>query len=132
MESVRRAILLLAVAMLLPLLASACAGEIAPSDGEEGKLSEDAVAGAPIEGESREAAPSPLGPEEVAGPSAAGASLQLAGASIDRKIIQTASLSLQVKAVGEAFQEVGRIAAAAGGFVASSSFSTVEENGKEH
>jgi len=43
--------------------------------------------------------------------------------SIDRKIIQTASLQLQVNEVGVGFEEVGRIATAAGGFVASSSFS---------
>ena len=43
--------------------------------------------------------------------------------SLDRKIIQTASLQLQVEAVGAGFEEVGRIATATGGFVASSSFS---------
>ena len=43
--------------------------------------------------------------------------------SIDRKIIQTASLQLQVEEVGVGFEEVSRIAAASGGFVASSSFS---------
>lgn len=42
--------------------------------------------------------------------------------TIDRKIIQTASLQLQVEEVGVGFEEVGRIATAAGGFVASSSF----------
>jgi Domain of unknown function (DUF4349) len=42
---------------------------------------------------------------------------------IDRKIVQTASLQLQVDEVGAGFEEVGRIATAAGGFVASSSFS---------
>jgi hypothetical protein len=41
----------------------------------------------------------------------------------DRKIVQTASLRLQVKEVGGSFEEVGRIATAAGGFVASSNFS---------
>lgn len=40
----------------------------------------------------------------------------------DRKIVQTASLRLQVKEVGASFEEAGRIATAAGGFVASSSF----------
>jgi hypothetical protein len=44
-------------------------------------------------------------------------------AADDRKIVQTASLRLQVKEVGGGFEEVGRIASAAGGFVASSSFS---------
>ena len=40
----------------------------------------------------------------------------------DRKIVQTASLRLQVKEVGASFEEAGRIATAAGGFVASSNF----------
>jgi len=43
--------------------------------------------------------------------------------TVDRKIIQTASLQLQVEEVSVGFEEVGRIATAAGGFVASSSFS---------
>jgi hypothetical protein len=43
--------------------------------------------------------------------------------SIDRKIVQTASLQLQVDEVGVGFEEVGRIATSVGGFVASSSFS---------
>jgi hypothetical protein len=41
----------------------------------------------------------------------------------DRKIVQTASVRLQVEEVGGSFEEVGRIATGAGGFVASSSFS---------
>ena len=43
----------------------------------------------------------------------------------DRKIVQTAALKLQVKDVGNGFEEIGRIATASGGFVASSSFSFV-------
>ncbi|MPZ49685.1 MAG: DUF4349 domain-containing protein [Dehalococcoidia bacterium] len=46
----------------------------------------------------------------------------------DRKIVQTASLRLQVKEVGGSFEEVGRIASSAGGFVASSNFSLQGEN----
>jgi hypothetical protein len=45
------------------------------------------------------------------------------GDSLDRKIVQTASIQLQVKEVGASFEDVGRIATGAGGFVASSSFS---------
>ena len=41
----------------------------------------------------------------------------------DRKIVQTATLKLQVKDVGDSFQDVSRIATGAGGFVASSNFS---------
>lgn len=40
----------------------------------------------------------------------------------DRKIVQTASIRLQVREVGASFEEVGRVATAAGGFVASSNF----------
>jgi hypothetical protein len=47
----------------------------------------------------------------------------LAGSSgLDRKIIQTASISLQAEDVGASFEAVGRIAASVGGFVASSNF----------
>lgn len=41
----------------------------------------------------------------------------------DRKIVQTAAMRLEVKEVGASFEDVGRIATAAGGFVSSSSFS---------
>jgi hypothetical protein len=41
----------------------------------------------------------------------------------DRKIVQTASMRLEVKEVGASFEDVGNIATGAGGFVASSSFS---------
>ena len=50
------------------------------------------------------------------------------GLSDDRKIVQTAALNLQVEAVGPSFEAVGRIATAAGGFVASSNFSFQGEN----
>jgi hypothetical protein len=48
-------------------------------------------------------------------------------AGLERKIIQTASLDLQVEDVADAFQEVGRIASAAGGFVFESSSSYTDE-----
>src|SRR5436190_701047 len=51
----------------------------------------------------------------------------VASTAQDRKIVQTAALRLQVKEVGGSFEEVGRVAAAAGGFVASSNFSYVVE-----
>ena len=46
---------------------------------------------------------------------------------LDRKIIQTASLDLQVEDVAGAFREVGRIASTAGGFVLESSTSYTDE-----
>ena len=52
---------------------------------------------------------------------------QLLGSS-DRKIIQTASLDLEVEKVGQSFEEVGRIATSVGGFVSSSNFSFQGEN----
>lgn len=44
-------------------------------------------------------------------------------AADDRKIVQTATMRMQVDEVGASFEEVGRIAASAGGFIASSNFS---------
>ena len=52
---------------------------------------------------------------------------QLVGSS-DRKIIQTASLNLEVEKVGQSFEEVGRIATSLGGFVSSSNFAFQGEN----
>jgi hypothetical protein len=46
----------------------------------------------------------------------------------DRKIVQTATLKLQVDEVGASFEEVGRIATAAGGFIASSNFALLGED----
>ncbi len=56
-------------------------------------------------------------------PSAPGAGSDPATSTTDRKIVQTANISLQVKEVGAGFEDVNRIATSAGGFVASSSFS---------
>ena len=111
MDRIPRTVLLL-VAALVPLMASSCGGEVAPTS---------------VGDRSAEFAASSPGEEETSGQSSDNSAGQVAGASVDRKITQTASMSLQVKAVGEAFQEVGRIAAGAGGFVASSSFSNEGE-----
>jgi hypothetical protein len=54
------------------------------------------------------------------GTSAPYAPEQAAASTDDRKIVQTASLRLQVNDVGESFDAVGRVASSAGGFVASS------------
>lgn len=58
----------------------------------------------------------------VAPSGGAGSTADPLTSTADRKIVQTASLRLQVKEVGGSFEEVGRIATGAGGFVASSSF----------
>ena len=55
----------------------------------------------------------------ASGPVAQGGSLVSA---VDRKIVSTASVQLQVDDVGGSFEEVGRIATSVGGFIASSSF----------
>ncbi|HWC29942.1 MAG TPA: DUF4349 domain-containing protein [Dehalococcoidia bacterium] len=47
--------------------------------------------------------------------------------TVERQIVQTASMQLQVEDVGGGFEEVGRIATATGGFVASSKFSFKNE-----
>ncbi|HXH22255.1 MAG TPA: DUF4349 domain-containing protein [Dehalococcoidia bacterium] len=74
-------------------------------------------------------APAAGAPAADAASGAASASGGLTGAdtaalpSVDnRKIVQTASIRLQVKAVAESFGEVSAIATSAGGFVASSNF----------
>jgi hypothetical protein len=54
-----------------------------------------------------------------AGDSGGGASL---GSTADRKIIQSASINMQAENVGRSFDEIGRIATTAGGFVANSNF----------
>lgn len=68
-------------------------------------------------------APAPLPAEDAYG----GSGLPAPAAALDRKIIQNASLDLAVEDVDRAFNEVGRIASSAGGFVASSSFYSQEE-----
>ena len=52
-----------------------------------------------------------------------GAAPDALGSTTDRKIVQTATMALEVKDVGGSFEDVGRIATGAGGFVSSSSFS---------
>ncbi len=46
---------------------------------------------------------------------------------LDRKIIQSTSVDIKVEEVGRQFQEIIRIAETAGGFVASSTFSNVDD-----
>lgn len=46
---------------------------------------------------------------------------------LDRKIIQSTSIDIEVEEVGRQFQEIIRIAETAGGFVASSTFSNVDD-----
>jgi hypothetical protein len=70
---------------------------------------------------SAEAAPAAPG----AGPAPQGGALV---STVDRKIVSTASIQMQVENVGGSFEEVGRIATSVGGFVASSTFSTKDED----
>ncbi len=95
-----------------------------PVTGQAGKT---VPAASPAAGEAKTAPPKP---SDIASSGAAttavapttGVSADALGLSTDRKIVQTASVRLQVKEVGGSFEEVGRIANAAGGFVASSNF----------
>ena len=105
------------------------AAQSAPSDGDDSFGRElDVLLGEKGVGSSASEA-SEEAPRAAADNASSGGSLAPAGnpagalQSVDRKIIQTASLQLQVEEVGVGFEEVGRIATAAGGFVASSSFS---------
>ncbi len=68
-------------------------------------------------------APSQAGSGGATTTTAPGSAPDSLGQIADRKIVETASVRMQVKDVGGSFSDVGRIAAAAGGFVASSSFS---------
>lgn len=106
-------------------------GEQASVPPDEVMAEIDAVLGRPSTGSQEKAAgtdlnalnikPAPRAGESAAAPPQPESAPQ---ATIDdRKIVQTASLALQVREVGAAFEEVGRIAAAAGGFVVSSRFS---------
>jgi hypothetical protein len=121
MDRMRRTLLVLGVALLLPVAASACGSEL-PLD-EQGEERASRVGQSPEE----QLPPSLQADGEVGLGTGTGQSVQVEGASIERKVIQTASVSLQVEAVSQAFQEVGRIAAGAGGFVVSSSFSNEGE-----
>ena len=113
MPSMRRAVLLLAVA-LLAIAASACGGEVGKQEGVGGST------------ENLAAPPAAEG-EDVSGQPDAGSSSQVSGASLERKITRTASMTLRVEDVGHAFQEVTRVADGAGGFVGSSSFSNQDD-----
>ena len=46
---------------------------------------------------------------------------------LDRKIVQSASLDIEVEEVGRAFQDIVRVAETAGGFVGSSAFSRLDD-----
>lgn len=67
---------------------------------------------------------------QAAAPDAGGAASAegTQGSLLDRKIVQTASLELRVEEVGPSFEDVSRIATAAGGFVASSTFSRTDDH----
>ncbi|MDZ4277859.1 MAG: DUF4349 domain-containing protein, partial [Dehalococcoidia bacterium] len=81
-------------------------------------------------------AAAPAAPLAEGAPASAGAdgseaslapALELQGL-LDRKIVTSASIDLEVEEVGRNFQDIVRIAGASGGFVASSSFSNVEDD----
>jgi hypothetical protein len=94
------------------------------AEGPLSTLNVDKAAQPAADAESR--ASSGAGGSQGQAPSPAGSPPTLQ-TSIERKIVQTGSMQLQVEDVGGGFEEVGRIATAAGGFVASSKFSYKDE-----
>jgi hypothetical protein len=103
-------------------------GSVAPSDGMSVFDGSKALGDADdSRGESEESARNSAGGASAPGaaPAAGGGTL---ASTIDRKIVSTASIQMQVENVGGSFEEVGRIATSAGGFVASSSFSYKDED----
>jgi hypothetical protein len=85
----------------------------------DAQTSKTIVQAAPAQRDSGGASGSP----PVAPPVPGSAPAEPSGMTSDRKIVQTASIRLQVKEVGASFEEVSRVATASGGFVASSNFS---------
>ena len=67
------------------------------------------------------------GADTSSGPNTGGAPNALPS-TLDRKIIQTATLQIATDEVSKKFEDVGNIAAAAGGFISSSSFGNSGEN----
>jgi hypothetical protein len=122
---------------VIAAVAIACSGSANDTASTRDVFGEDAVADVDdgglatlnIDAGDKASAPRPAEAESRAAGGAGSAGQGPAGAppvlqtSIERKIVQTASMQLQVEAVGAGFEEVGRIATAAGGFVASSKFS---------
>ena len=97
------------------------AGAVAPSDGvadlvKTGGGDQDVSREESAQGESAASVADAPGSAPLPG----GGSL---ASTVDRKIVSTASVQLQVENVGGSFEEVGRIATSAGGFIASSSSS---------
>ena len=111
-----RVIFLSAVAALL-VLAVACSEET-QDDGAALRLRDDAAAEVSTSGQVSNA--------DVGAPAAEPAAPELQNV-LDRKIIQSTSIDVEVTEVGRNFQDIIRIAQTAGGFVASSSFSNVED-----
>ncbi len=103
---------LVVVAGLLAVALAACGG----SSGSETPSSPGGAGGEP-------GSSAPNAGKQVVQDTQSTESSQLNGASLDRKIIQTATLRLVVGSVDDAFHEAGRLAAGAGGFVATSTFS---------
>ena len=100
-----------------PALTDEFAGEAQYRDGDDGSK-----VGAPAE--SSITTDSSQGGVESGSPGANPGSLP---ATLDRKIIMTATLNLETEAVSKRFEDVGNIAAQYGGFITSSSFGNDDE-----
>lgn len=118
---------IIAIIGALIVLSIACGSEL--SDREGGGAEGDASLGFgdfTVTGQS-DGEPAALSADEgLRAGSAPGGSENLQGL-LDRKIIQSTSIDITVEEVGRNFQEIIRIAETAGGFVASSTFSNVDD-----
>ncbi len=102
---------LVVVAGLLAVALSACGGSGSGTPSSPGGTAGESGSSGPSAG------------KQVVQDTQSSESSQLNGASLDRKIIQTATLRLVVGSVADAFHQVASLAGDAGGFVATSTFS---------
>ncbi len=135
----RTPLVLIAIASTLIILATACSAAL-DSGGDDGEfaalpsenIQEDGSTDSSFDAEGADesdtlGAGQRLSAQNTEGaPGALPADPQLQGV-LDRKIIQSTSVEIEVEEVGGSFQEIIRIAETAGGFVASSSFSNRDE-----
>lgn len=111
--------------LLLAGLAAACGDGLGVTDTSSGDGDSAALRdAAPASDSEAITDPAAFDGEELGALAVGGSQLQ---SSLDRKIIQSTSVDVEVDQVGRAFQEVIRITESSGGFVASSAFSNVDD-----
>ena len=111
--------------LLLAGLAAACGDGLGVTDTSSGDGDSAALRdAAPASDSEAITDPAAFDGEELGALAVGGSQLQ---SSLDRKIIQSTSVDVEVEQVGRAFQEVIRITESSGGFVASSAFSNLDD-----